>query len=301
MAQVKLVNGLLWAVNVLVGVGIVLFAFQFLLFAKRSDDLGITIDDDATPTVGKSAPKRYDLLAMLPNPLTKESKPTGTDPTTYAAGFPPGLKMIGSMGTTAFFERDPTVQAQADVNGPLFLHERDKEYEVAGWILVHFDSESATFRDQSGQTQVVRVGQPSTMMGDGPSTRGGRKNWAGQPYDPENFRRTRRVSEGGDREMWEVDGDESEWLNQNFEAALGQCQYRPSAAGGLEITYIEEGSVGTLRGLKQGDVIRSINGTPIKSIEDLRKIQGKSGRATTMNLVLDRAGAPYTIVYRITK
>lgn len=299
MRQVKLANGLLWTANVLVGVGIVIFAFNFLLFAKKSDDLGIELDDGTVGGGKTTPPPRYDGLANIPNPLTKDSGSKVGPNTETVAGFPPGLRMIGSLGTTAFFEASQA-QAQADLNGPLIIHEQQRESVVDGWILVSFDSDSATFRDRAGQTQIVRAGAPSGQNFTSTDGRG-RKNWSGQPYDPANFKGSRKVSEGGDREMWEIDPEEGEWLGQNFESALGECQYRPNAAGGLEITYIQEGSIGTFRGMKQGDVIKNVNGTPIRSIEDLRAVQAKSGKATTMTLVIDRAGAPYTIVYRIKK
>jgi type II secretory pathway component PulC len=74
----------------------------------------------------------------------------------------------------------------------------------------------------------------------------------------------------------------------------------PFAGGGLKITSLPVGSFGEERGLRTGDVLRSVNGQQIESPAKLNEVfRNLSKNTQALNIVVDRAGKMYTLSYSI--
>ena len=68
MNDVKLLNRILWGVNTLLGAGIVVFSFQYLLRAADSK-IDIKPDDDGPHVVTKARDEGDGTLKSLQNPV----------------------------------------------------------------------------------------------------------------------------------------------------------------------------------------------------------------------------------------
>ena len=65
------------------------------------------------------------------------------------------------------------------------------------------------------------------------------------------------------------------------------------------ITSVRTGSIVSKRGILAGDVVKSINGRPLKSLADLKTMMsGSINRSLKLRLTLERAGKSMVIEYR---
>ena len=82
MNDVKLLNRVLWGVNILLGLGIVLFSFQYLLFAPDAKYLKDFKQEDDAPAAPQAADRGDGALKSLTNPVEKRQiDPVMTSPT----------------------------------------------------------------------------------------------------------------------------------------------------------------------------------------------------------------------------
>jgi len=73
--DVKLLNRILWGVNVLLGAGIVVFSIQYLLRAQDAGYLkDLKRDDDSSPTIVKAPDPGDGALKSLSNPVEKRER-----------------------------------------------------------------------------------------------------------------------------------------------------------------------------------------------------------------------------------
>ncbi len=64
---------------------------------------------------------------------------------------------------------------------------------------------------------------------------------------------------------------------------------------GLVVTSVQDGSAAARAGLQLGDVLTSVNGKPLHSVEELRNVEGLSPLGTTLSLGVLRAGQASTL------
>lgn len=62
----------------------------------------------------------------------------------------PEIRMLGFLDKTVFV-RIGSRDGQSELGGPLVV-----EGEPAGWVLVRFDADSATFRDRAGRELIAK-------------------------------------------------------------------------------------------------------------------------------------------------
>lgn len=84
---------------------------------------------------------------------------------------------------------------------------------------------------------------------------------------------------------------------------LGQVQMLPAFANGkwagLRANYVKEGSVVSTLGLQKNDVLRSVNGKPIDSVQSALAVLQVLGTATDIEVELERGGQSVTRRLRI--
>lgn len=303
MRDVKLLNGLLWGLNGLLGSAILAFAWFFLLFPKDAHSLKkYPWEDD--PVVVTKAPTGGDdgIMKTLPNPLEKR---TIGDPPKVSDLFKAILK-----GTLAS-EKDPksgvafiksmTKNFELVAYVGEEIREGDKPYEeFRGWKLVEVGKSHATFSNGTQQVTLTLDLTASSAAGPAPGGPGAKAARIGQPYQSTHFK-SQLLSQTENRHVWGLDQDEIEWAMQNQDSIMDQAfQVSPSAAGGIRIDSVQAGSIGAARGLIGGDIIKEVNGQPLNSVADVKTLMTSPAmRAQTgMRITIERAGKPVVVEYR---
>ncbi len=80
---------------------------------------------------------------------------------------------------------------------------------------------------------------------------------------------------------------------------LSQSLMVPQAGGGFAVREIQPGSVYEKLGLHVGDVVRSANGQPLNSVEDVMKIYQQSNNNSYINLEVLRNGRVENLQYTL--
>lgn len=82
-------------------------------------------------------------------------------------------------------------------------------------------------------------------------------------------------------------------------AALSEARWMLQKDGGLFVARIKDGSAYEKAGLHVGDVIISINGTPLMQSEDVLAVYQKLDKLDHLDLHIQRMGEEQHLVYRI--
>ncbi len=89
---------------------------------------------------------------------------------------------------------------------------------------------------------------------------------------------------------------------QNINELFTQARIRPyfvdGKPDGLAITNVKDDSIFSRMGLRNGDVVKGMNGRPIKAPNDALALFRKLRSGDSFSLELSRRGAPETISYR---
>ena len=80
---------------------------------------------------------------------------------------------------------------------------------------------------------------------------------------------------------------------------LTQALMVPNAGGGFLVREINPGSVYEKLGLRVGDVINSVNGQSVNTVDDVMRLYQQFGAAGSIQLNVRRAGRNETLVYNI--
>jgi len=308
--DVKLLNRILWGVNVLLGVGIVVFSFQYLLFAPDAKYLKDFKQEDDSPTPVKGPTDTGDgALRTLPNPVERRVVDTGAkasvDFKATLKGTLPSEKEP-QRGVAFIKSTGRNVELVAYV-GDEILHEGKPFDEFRGWTLTSVSKDRALFTSKSGQKAELVLDQAITPVpggvggpSGGPAAGGRSTAKAGQAYQSDQYK-SRLLASADSRQVWGMDQDEIEWVSQNAEQIMDRdFQVAPYAGGGLRIENVNAGTVGAARGLVAGDVLREVNGQPLNNIADVRTLMNNPAmkQQTGLRLTIERAGKPVVIEYR---
>lgn len=308
MSDVKLLNGLLWIVNGLLGAGIAAFAWFFLLTPARGNLEGVVFQEEAPRTdVVRPAGPGDSVLRTLPNPLEPRAKGSGPSAPTFRAVLKGTLPTEKDPRQAVAFIKSPArnVDLVAYVGEPI-LHDGEPFEEYRGWTLVEVTKDTATFTNgtlretlkldpNAPSSSPSAPGAPRTA---GPS--GPRANRAGQPYNPEGFR-SRLLASAENRQVWGLDPEEIDWALQNSDRIMDQeFKVTPYPGGGLKIESVTPGSLGAVRGLVPGDVVKDVNGQPLSSLADIRTLMNSPAlrQSSGLRLTIERAGKPVLLEYR---
>jgi membrane-associated protease RseP (regulator of RpoE activity) len=307
--NVKLLNGLLWTLNGLLGGGILAFAWFFLLFPKDASSLRDYRWDDEAVRVGGQGPKDSDdgILRSLRNPLEKQIVADSKEPATnFRAQLKGTLPSEKDPKSGIAFIKSMTRNVELVAYMGEEIREGDKPYEeFRGWKLAQVGKSQATFTNgpqQQTLTLDLSTPAPGAVPG-GPPIPGGagaRMTKIGQPYQSTNFK-SQLLAQSDNRHVWGLDPDEIDWAIQNQDSIMDQAfTVSPSANGGIRIDSVQAGSIGSARGLVAGDIIREVNGQPLNSVADVKTLMtSQAMRAQTgMRVTVERAGKPVVIEYR---
>ena len=287
MKQAKLINGLLWVVNILLIVGIAVYAWTYLLDSQAKNLVDLEEIDDYHSNGIVIRPPDYKVIYSVANPLTPKTKIVDPGPSvaafqaTLIGTFPPDFVFIKIGNDETLAEKGEKIM----VKGAEVLR---------GWTLTECYRERAVFSDGS-RTQELKLSVPTIGSG-GPIAGGGRK---GETYDPSKFK-TRKIHSSASREVWLMDPNEINWAMQNFQSEMEKNVTVSPTSNGLRITSINSGSTGISRGFKLDDVIRSVNGHSMKSLQDIKKMQDdpRNQRRRSMTIVVQRSGRNMVLEYR---
>jgi hypothetical protein len=300
MNNAKRTNALLWTGNILLIIGIVAFAFQFLIFPEvRAPEAEPPIS--VPPFVNPQDPTDTQALARVPNPLLPPKDIP--KPGSVASG---PIRLIGTdriqddptADTAYLFIVNRSVNVNAYVGEPIRDESAGQEVsELNGWRLKSVTPKTALFDTPAGPTTL----QLEEITASAPSAAGppGSAALAGTAWDSARYTSKKNPQRSNDsQEAWDIDRKEVEWAAANADALMQGVQLDPYAGGGLKITVLPEGSYGADRGLRSGDVIRSVNGQQIESIGKLTEVMRNMSRNTPMLTVqVDRSGRIYTLQY----
>lgn len=311
MNDAKLINRILWGLNVLLGAGILVFSFQYLLRASDNSLLKDLKQDDDTPRGPVKPPDPGDgALKALTNPVEK-ARVGG--PPVAAIAFKAALK--GTLPSdkepkrgVAFIKslaRNTELVAYIDEE---ILQEGKPYEEFRGWTLSSVGKDRALFVNKQGEKVELTIDQSIAAAPGGtagPAAPGipggvGRASKIGQAYTSESYK-SRLLASADTRQVWGLDQEEIEWAGQNAEQILDRdFQVAPYAGGGLRLEGVTAGSIGAARGLLAGDVLREVNGQPLNNITDVRTLMNNQAMKaqTGMRLTIERAGKPIVIEYR---
>jgi len=304
----KLLNRLLWGLNVLLGAGILVFSFQYLLRASDNTLLkDLKQDDDGPRGPVKVRDEGDGALKSLTNPLEKRvEKPADAIDVPFKAmlkGTLPsekepkrGVAFIKSLA------RNAELVAYVDEE---ILQDGKTYEEYRGWTLASVGRDRATFVNKQGKKVdlTIDLSLSGPTNGTGGATAG--PTASGRPridkaYTSESYK-SRLLASADTRQVWGLDQDEIEWAGQNAEQILDRdFQVAPYAGGGLRLEGVTAGSIGAARGLLAGDVLREVNGQALNNIGDVRTLMNNPTMKTQtgLRLTIERAGKPIVIEYR---
>jgi hypothetical protein len=310
MLDVRTAQRALWGTNVLLGLAIGAFAWKYFFFAPpggglkdfRPEEEGVRSASARTSDAGDGA------LKSLSNPIEKkEVRGPSAAPSLFKA------MLKGTLPT----EKDPArgvafIRATArNVDlvayvGEEILFESKPFEEFRGWTLQTVARDRAVFATRDGRREELVIDQsitpaPASGPAPGPGGPAGvRKDRVGQAYSSESFK-SRLLSSSDGRQVWGMDPDEIDWIVQNADRVVDQdFRVSPFAGGGLRIESVNSASVGAMRGLLSGDVVREVNGQPLGNIADVRTLLNNPSMRSPqgMRLTVERAGRPVSLEFR---
>jgi hypothetical protein len=306
LPSVQVLNRLLWGLNGLLGMGIGAFAWFFLLFPKEASSLkNVQWDDNAV--VLPAAPSAGDdsILKALKNPLKgDEPRSVASAPNPFRAILKGTIPSVKDPKSGAAFIRSSARNTELVVFLGEEIQEGGKAYdEFRGWKLIEVGKYRATFTN-GAQIATLTFQESSAPPPAPPLSREGQDTppagWIGQAYQSTSFK-SRILGNSENRQVWGLDPDEIDWALQNKDSIMGEAfQVSPSASGGIRIDSVRAGSIGAARGVMDGDIVREVNGQPLRGVAELKSLMTDlSMRAQSgLRLTIERAGKPMAIEYR---
>ena len=73
------------------------------------------------------------------------------------------------------------------------------------------------------------------------------------------------------------------------------------ASGGVRLDKVTKESFFFEMGLRNGDLVKKVDGTAIKGLDDAAAVYARLGKAKKFSVEIERGGAPLTLKYQITK
>jgi hypothetical protein len=302
--DVRKLNLLLWALNLLLILGTVAFSFRYLL---RQERFLADFVVDAGADERREAPKAAvsDASLRLGNPVEARivdvSRPGSP---VFKAQLRGTLPSDDPKVATAFIKSAARNVELIAYVGEAILHEGKPYEEYRGWTLAKVSKDRATFNGPGGLTQELLIDATSGPAGAAPvgvgkpGARSGAR--AGQPYAAAQFK-SKMLMQSDSRVVWQLDSDEVDWAAQNAERILeSDLRVSPNGGGGLRIEGVTAGSIGASRGLVAGDVVRDVNGQPLNNVQDFRALMNNPAfkQASGLRVTVERAGKPVVIEYR---
>ena len=303
MKQVKIINGVLWTLNVLAGAAIVVFAFQYLLFPEQENLLEKVVEDAPGSGARKTQqpPTDYSVLRNLVNPVIPR-KPgqdvaQGPNELERVAKFLGGYRIADREESEVAFLLIPGVSMNVNAyRGQPISTRSSVVVELRGWTLVRLTEDGAIFTN--GQREVeLRRDDAAAASAAAPTTGRGGPATPGRPFDLSQSK-SRKTASTDAHESWLVDAAEIQWANQSMEQLMADVQLSAYPSGGVKIDAA--GSFAQSRGFYDNDVIKTVNGMSVRDRTDLINLTNnpQMKNAGAVVVVVERAGKPYTLDFR---
>lgn len=140
---------------------------------------------------------------------------------------------------------------------------------------------------------------PSPPKSGEPQPEPHKKSEKPDPLNPQ----TRKIYSSETREVWLMNKKEIRWSIDNFESEMTNNLTLSPTQSGLKITKINSIPIIFPRGLKKNDVIHSVNGHSMKTLEDLKKMENdpRNKRSHRINVEIQRSGRNIRLEYRLDK
>jgi len=185
--------------------------------------------------------------------------------------------------------------------GDAFPPPYDKKYKVA-----RIDARAMIVVDENGKEmpalklKELTLTMTSSRPGAGESRPGGDLAAESRPSDYAPPSETTKKSE---TEYWVSADDAKKIADEGLDLIGREVHTAPyldpktKRPTGLRITLIRPNSVASKFGLKEGDVVRELNGTPIKSTSDIYTFSQENPTVKNLALSFERYGRTVTLTY----
>jgi hypothetical protein len=337
--QIKFLRKLLWVTNTLLVLGIVAYALFFFILGgarKRGAQpaekiLGGRLPS-AAPDVEQKKLKPWTLFGPVHELVIDGEPPVEVtqDPEAGPVETVPPLARDYKLRWIAVNLRDPsgswahleytsgdkklvTVQVGEFVEYTRTLQRKDGDWQLVSVELTETGEEKAVFRREDSDESVTLLaeraepgqlgkgapGEPKALVvNEGP----GVGLYQKQPRE----RPTREAIEIRDNEF-EVPPEEQSWWSDYGEEELTDKVALETAkvggkAVGLMFKSVEKKSMVARRGVKSGDILKSINGKPVRSRQEvINYVNGEGKGLKTYTILIERNGKDITKTYHVKK
>jgi hypothetical protein len=82
-------------------------------------------------------------------------------------------------------------------------------------------------------------------------------------------------------------------------ARIGRDVTMSTSRAGVKLERVAPGSFFHTMGLRDGDLVKQVDGTPIRGLDDAARVYARLGKLTRLTVEVERAGAPVTLRYEI--
>lgn len=156
-------------------------------------------------------------------------------------------------------------------------------------------TETVPTEEFDSRTAIVKVGPDGVVM---PSTRTMIPRSEGEPFRP-----GKTTAMGPNR--FKLGTDDAKYIADNFSGIFAReistAQHRDPNTGkydGVEIKSVAPGSMAESHGAQSGDVIKSINGHPVNSVQEaITFVKNNANNYSTWEVVIENKGKTRTVTY----
>jgi hypothetical protein len=329
-------KGIVWLASLVVGGGLVYSVYDFLahkavLEAEVSDEtLSAVLDAVKKPPVEKSDVVEYTSVVKVFQELdwTGKAKPKpeaaqgpGPKPTTPKVAVANLLKVLAIKVDTGRPEKslayvkftDPKLAVHTAKDDPilkpgerLFAPYQDVLVEAitAEGVVFAFDDTAReketvpTLASDRAGLSVVMVGPEGVIL---PQTTSRLEDAAADtpPWRPEQLTQIRKNEwQVGTETIQELDRDYTRILSRDISASTHKNP-RTGAADGIKINRVAPNSIPAQAGLSEGEVLKSINGHRVTSVNDaIAYVKANANTTDTWTAVFEKQGREFTRTYR---
>jgi hypothetical protein len=319
--RIKGLKKLLWVLNTLLVCGIVAYALFFFILGgvrrrgARTPEQALGKLPKATTGIKEADKVPVDFFRYIHElPINGDPPPPPVEDTNPedAVKIPPlaqNYKLLWTKVDTgdpwasfAHLENRKTAGEFTDVS-------RGQKVDRV-WKLVEVENDKAKFEDENGETVLLEVERPdASQLGSAPNKdepdvpdRIGEK--PKEPVTKDSGPHIEAVEVRPNN--WEVPPEEVEYWDDFGEeiaedvGVLTVTDPETKKAVGVQIKSIKERSILNRRGLKTGDILKSINGTPVRSRQDvLNYLKGSGKGLSRYQVVIERNGKDITTSYNV--
>jgi len=323
--RIKGLRKALWAVNTLLVLGIVAYALSYFILGGAAK---------------RGARSAREILGRLPTSLRGDIKPDLLPASAFRFvhemtidGDPPVEVVDEGPGEVEEGPLDPIarnwdlqwtkVSAADPIDGVAHFTRKNSAPDadpvnkrvgevLDGWTLVEVGVDTATFLNEgTGDKATLEAQREGGNELAAPAAEdGGKTGTVIGPGVPRTEKPPRdkpvRVAVEVSKNVWEVPPEEARWWDAWGEEEMEGIAVQPAPdpvtkkSRGILIKSIPKGSIASRRGLRQDDIVKSINGHPVRSkAEAIAYVKGEGKGASRYVIVIERNGRDEKYTYNV--